>query len=399
MPRAHAAAESLVGTVIGGKYRVVQLLGSGGVGHIYVADRVGGVGGAGGVGEGGAPSRVALKVLRAEHRQSPAVVARFEREAEAAARVRHPNVLRAERLEQGAGVPCFAMELLLGLDLADTLASARVLAPARAVRVAADVAAGLEAAHRAGVIHRDVKPENVFLLHEPDGREPVKLLDFGVSFVRGLDHEPYPRAAAGRAEPYPRAAAGRAEPPRAAAGRAEPPRAAAGRAEPPRAAAARAQPHPLGVGTPEYMAPEQARGAPPAPEADVYALGIVLYETLAGRVPFVGSHLAVIEQHQREPLPPPHRFHPGLLISRDLDAVVRKALVKDPRGRFASMAELRAALLETPEAREESARSTAPGEGSPDTPPRASGAGATVPGLPAGVARPTNGREQWETKR
>ncbi|WP_437726540.1 serine/threonine-protein kinase [Sorangium sp. So ce861] len=292
MPPARVAAEALVGKLLCNKYRVVQLLGSGGVGHVYLADRTGRP-------QEAAPSRVALKVLRAELRDDPLLVARFEREADAASRVRHPNVLRVEALERAGDAPCFAMELLVGLDLADTLSFTRSLVAARAVRIAADLAAGLEAAHRAGVIHRDVKPENVFLVHAADGREIVKLLDFGFSFIAGQ----------GEGALFPRV-----------------------------------------VGTPEYMAPEQAQGAPSAPAADVYSLGIVLYEMLAGRVPFQGAYPAIAEKHAREPPPPPHRLHPGLLMSRELDAVVRKALVKDPRGRFASMAELRQALLATPEA-------------------------------------------------
>ncbi|WP_437319220.1 serine/threonine-protein kinase [Sorangium sp. So ce385] len=292
MPPARVAAEALVGKLLCNKYRVVQLLGSGGVGHVYLADRTGRP-------REAAPSRVALKVLRAELRDDPLLVARFEREADAASRVRHPNVLRVEALERAGDAPCFAMELLVGLDLADTLSFTRSLVPARAVRIAADLAAGLEAAHRAGVIHRDVKPENVFLVHAADGREIVKLLDFGFSFIAGQ----------GEGALSPRV-----------------------------------------VGTPEYMAPEQAQGAPAAPAADVYSLGIMLYEMLAGRVPFQGAYPAIAEKHAREPPPPPHRLHPGLLMSRELDAVVRKALVKDPRGRFASMAELRQALLATPEA-------------------------------------------------
>ncbi|XXX79714.1 serine/threonine-protein kinase [Sorangium sp. So ce134] len=292
MPPARVAAEALVGKLLCNKYRVVQLLGSGGVGHVYLADRAGRP-------HEAAPPRVALKVLRAELRDDPLLVARFEREAGAASRVRHPNVLRVEALERAGDTPCFAMELLVGLDLADTLSFTRSLVPARAVRIAVDLAAGIEAAHRAGVIHRDVKPENVFLVHAADGREIVKLLDFGFSFIEGQ----------GEGALLPDV-----------------------------------------VGTPEYMAPEQAQGAPAAPAADVYSLGIVLYEMLAGRVPFQGPYPAIAEKHAREPPPPPHRLHPGLLMSRELDAVVRKALVKDPRGRFASMAELRQALLATPEA-------------------------------------------------
>ncbi|WP_437929700.1 serine/threonine-protein kinase [Sorangium sp. So ce291] len=293
MPPARVAAEALVGKLLCNKYRVVQLLGSGGVGHVYLADRIGRP-------HEAAPSRVAVKVLRAELRDDPLLVARFEREAAAASRVRHPNVLCVEALERAGDAPCFAMELLVGLDLADTLTFVRSLVPSRAVRIAADLAAGLEAAHGAGVIHRDVKPENVFLVHAADGREIVKLLDFGLSFIQepGAEGALLPRV----------------------------------------------------VGTPEYMAPEQAQGAPAAPTADVYSLGIVLYEMLAGRVPFQGPYPAIAAQHGREPPPPLHRVNPGLLMSRELDAVVRKALVKDPRGRFPSMAELRQALLATPEA-------------------------------------------------
>ncbi|WP_437969640.1 serine/threonine-protein kinase [Sorangium sp. So ce260] len=292
MPPARVAAEALVGKLLCNKYRVVQLLGSGGVGHVYLADRTGRP-------HAAAPSRVAVKVLRAELRDDPLLVARFEREAGAASRVRHPNVLCVEAIERAGDTPCFAMELLVGLDLADTLSFSRFLVPARAVRIAADLAAGIEATHRAGVIHRDVKPENVFLVHAADGREIVKLLDFGFSFIEGQSEGALlPRV----------------------------------------------------VGTPEYMAPEQAQGAPAAPAADVYSLGIMLYEMLAGRVPFQGPYPAIAEKHGREPPPPLHRLHPGLLMSRELDAVVRKALVKDPRGRFPSMAELRQALLATPEA-------------------------------------------------
>ncbi|MCC6556231.1 MAG: serine/threonine protein kinase [Polyangiaceae bacterium] len=304
MISARSSPDALVGKLFGGKYRVVQLLGSGGVGHVYLAERVGARAGA----------RVALKILRAEHLEDQVIVARFEREAAAASRVRHPSVLEVEGLERARGTPFFAMELLVGLDLADTLASAGALVPARAVRIAADAAAGLGAAHRAGVIHRDVKPENLFLVHAADGREIVKVLDFGVSFLEGEDGRGTPGSI---------------------------------------------------VGTPEYMAPEQAQGAPPAPPADVYALGIVLYEMLAGRVPFVGGYPAVARSHEREPPPPLHRLRRGLLISRDLDAVVRRALVKDPRARFASMDELRGALLETPEGREAGAAPSVEGAAEP----------------------------------
>src|SRR5262249_13955093 len=139
--------------------------------------------------EDGRARRVALKVLREEHRRGPAL-ARFEREALAAARVRHPNVLEIIDVHvRAAEVPCFAMELLVGLDLADTLGFSRALSSSRAARIAAAAAAGLAAAHDVGIVHRDIKPENIFLVHAADGREVVKLLDFGFARMPGDQDE------------------------------------------------------------------------------------------------------------------------------------------------------------------------------------------------------------------
>jgi serine/threonine-protein kinase len=241
---------------------------------------------------------VAVKVLRAEHRGRPDLVRRFEREAMAAARVRHPNVLEVlDTPVDRDGILSFAMELLVGLDVADTLAYSRSLDSLRAVKIACGAAEGLGAAHAAGIIHRDVKPENIFLVHAADGREAVKLLDFGFAWMPGDE------ARAG-------------------------------------------EPAPAVVGTPEFMAPEQAQGAPAHPTADVYALGIVLYEMLAGRVPFSGPYPDIAHLHA-ERAPPPIRRAP---LSPALLAVVDRALAKDPGARFPSMAELRAALIATPEA-------------------------------------------------
>jgi serine/threonine protein kinase len=287
-------APPLVGTVVGGRYRVIQLLGSGGTGQVYLAELC----------ESGravkpaaARLRFAIKVLRDEHRDEPDLVARFDREALAAARIRHPNVLAVEsgptRWDGGDGERCrfFVMELLVGLDLADTLAFTGALGPARSVRVAEGAALGLGAAHAAGVVHRDVKPENLFLVHAPDGREQVKVLDFGFSHLPGDPDEPRGHV----------------------------------------------------VGTPEYMAPEQSRGAPSDPRADVYSLGVVLYEMLAGHVPFTGDYPEVAQRHARARPP----SLPSSKVPVELDAVVRRALEKAPEARFPSMEAFRAALLRT----------------------------------------------------
>jgi eukaryotic-like serine/threonine-protein kinase len=283
-------APALVGMVVGGRYRVIQLLGSGGTGQVYLAELCDSTRS----GKVGPRRRFALKMLRDEHCDEPELVARFDREAMAAARIRHPNVLAVESAPtrwEGDGERCrfFVMELLVGLDLADTLSFTGALGQARSVRVAEGAALGLGAAHEAGVIHRDVKPENLFLVHAPDGREQVKVLDFGFSHLPGD-----PDATHGRV-----------------------------------------------VGTPEYMAPEQARGVEADPRADIYSLGVVLYEMLAGHVPFTGNYPRGARRHARERPPPIHGAH----VSAPLDAVVRRALEKDPEARFLSMAAFREALL------------------------------------------------------
>jgi serine/threonine protein kinase len=286
-------AEGLVGKLVGGRFRVVQHLGSGGTGHVYLAERVGDSHG----------ERVALKVLRAEHRQGRAL-ARFSREARAAALVTHGNVLRVVEVHvDDPETPFFAMELLVGLDLADTLSYARPLSPGRAVRIASAAADGLAGAHAAGVVHADVKPENLFLVHAADGREVVKLVDFGFAWVAS-DGSSFDARSDRR----------------------------------------------VIAGTPEYMAPEQAVGVRGDPRSDVYSLGIVLYEMLTGRAPFTGTYPLLAERHARQPFPPMRAVSKDLVVSSELEALVAQALAKDPDLRFASMGAFRGALGSTREA-------------------------------------------------
>lgn len=289
---------TLEGRVLGERYRVLQLLAKGGVADVYLAERIGGsCGGA----------RIALKVLRDDQASHPSLALRFEREAFAASRVRHPNVLSVGELERIDDLRLFSMELLVGLDLADTLAYRGVLAPERAVRIAGAVAAGAGAVHAAGVVHRDLKPENVFLVHAPDGREVPKVIDFGFAHVDGDRADAQVRRITERMTV---------------------------------------------VGTPEYMAPEQAHGAPAAPTADVYAIGVMLFEMLAGRVPFVGSsYPAIAHQHANALVPSMRSLQPGLTVSAELEALVVRALAKQPTARFPDGRALADALAAVPEGR------------------------------------------------
>lgn len=277
-----------------GRHRLIQHLGSGGVAHVYLAE-----------GEGEPRERVALKLLREELFDRAEIVQRFHREAEAARRIRHPSVLGVGDLEElPGGGRFFTCELLVGLDLADTLTFAGgSLDPARAVRIASGIAEGLEAAHRAGVVHRDLKPENVFLIHAADGRELVKVLDFGSAWLSG------DVAAARRSR-----------------------------------ITSSLRP----VGTPEYTAPEQTEGQEGAPPADIYALGVVLFEMLTGSVPFEGKSFAeVAYRHAQAPIP--SLSSRGARASSGLEAVVYRCLAKSPAERYPSMEAVRAALAGLPE--------------------------------------------------
>jgi serine/threonine protein kinase len=276
---------SLIGTSLG-EYKLLRAIGSGGVAHVFEA-------------EGPRGELLAIKLLRPELLRKRTLVARFEREAAVGAMVRHPNVLEVRPIERSEEHRWFAMELLRGNDLADELAARRTLVPTHALRVAVGVAEGLQAAHAVGVIHRDLKPENIFLVRAPDEAERVKVLDFGFAWILG----------AGDTVERPRLTTRGGF-----------------------------------VGTPEYVAPEQAQGALGHPTADVYSLGVMLHEVLAGDVPFRGSSwLETVRLHGVGELVDP----PG--ISPRLARALRVALAKDPRQRFPTMRAFADALMTCPE--------------------------------------------------
>ncbi len=289
--------DALIGTLAAGRYRVIKPLGEGGMGQVYLAEHV------------AIEKRVALKVLRAEYATKGEIVTRFQQEAISASRIKHPNVLDVfdfGQLDNG----CFylAMEFLEGCDLADEISRRRVLDAATGIRVSMQICRALAAAHVNGVVHRDMKPENVFLQRTADGEEIVKIVDFGIAQLRSKDDAPVETKR-------------------------------------------RLTRTGMIFGTPEYMAPEQASGKHADLRADIYAVGIMMYEMFTGAVPFTGeTFLGVLTKHLNEIPTPMNVVYPELAISPQLQAVIMRALEKEPANRYQSMLELAQAISSTPDA-------------------------------------------------
>ena len=231
---------------------------------------------------------VAVKVLRDDLSTDDEFVERFRREARAAAAMNHPNIASVYDFGDDAGRDFIVMELLEGEDLAERLTSAGALSPEEASKVATDVAIALAYAHERGVVHRDIKPANIFLTK--DGR--TKVTDFGIARASG----DATLTVAGSL-----------------------------------------------MGTARYIAPEQAASEPVGPAADVYSLGLVLYEMLTGVTPFEGdSPVAVAARRLTEDVPPPSALQPSAPLL--LDEVVGRATARDPAARPPA-AELAASLV------------------------------------------------------
>jgi len=273
-------APSLIGTTLGG-YEVQALLGSGGMATVYRGL------------DGDLQRPVAIKVLAPHAAALPGFTERFRQEARLVANLRHPNIVQVYAFGEERGLTYMVQELLPGPTLEEYMADAaqqgRRLSQDEITQIISQLAAALDAAHAAGVIHRDVKPANA--LWNADGA--LALTDFGI-------------------------------------------------AKDTIAAISQTQTG-MVMGTPAYMAPEQGQGFPLSPASDVYALGVVLYEMLAGKVPFVGSTpQAVVLQHIQNPPPSLGGIRPNLPPA--IETVVQRALAKDPQARFASAGALAAAL-------------------------------------------------------
>jgi eukaryotic-like serine/threonine-protein kinase len=272
------AEPELAGRVLGGRYRLRSRLAAGGMGAVWAAE------------DAVLGREVAVKVLGEALAGDRLTALRLRREARAAGRLVHPAIARVLDLGEDGGRPYLVMELLHGESLAVRLARAGPLAPAEAVRVVAVAADALEVAHRGGIVHRDVKPGNVFVTTGGD----VKLLDFGIASAAGET------ALTGGDL----------------------------------------------LGTAAYLAPERVLGHDATPAADVYALGVLLYELLAGRPPFAGDSgpaLAMAQVHAR----PAPLGAVAPQVPPALAAACEHALAKDPAARPPSAAALAALLRST----------------------------------------------------
>ncbi|HXX68497.1 MAG TPA: protein kinase [Polyangiaceae bacterium] len=271
------------GDTIANKYAVVRLLGEGGMGAVYEATHL------------RLRQRLAIKVLRPDAPDFDDVMARFEREARATAQLRSIHTARIVDVDTlASGLPYIVMEYLEGADLDVILQKDGVLPVDRAVDIVRQVAEAMAEAHSLGIVHRDLKPSNLFVCQMGD-RQLVKVLDFGISKTDSDDGQ------------------------------------------------SRLTQDGQYFGTPCYAAPEQLRSASEADaRSDIWSLGIVLYELLTGRPPFVGNPTSVIARVMTDPIPWPLELRPDL--PPDVARLVMRALKRDPAERFRSMRELSDAL-------------------------------------------------------
>lgn len=280
-PSSQSRIDAYLGKTLEGRYAIEALLGEGGMGFVYLGRHK------------LIDKRVAIKILRGDLAADAEMTERFLNEARAASSIGNAHIVDISdfgRLPDGAAY--FAMEFLDGQPLANISGNGRVVAVPRLVHIAKQIARGLGAAHSRGVVHRDLKPDNVMLIPRGDDPDFVKILDFGIAKLNG-ENAKLTRAGSV-------------------------------------------------FGTPHYMSPEQAAGVPVDQRTDIYSLGVMIYEMACGRVPFdADNFMGILTQHMyKAPAPLRTVAMPGHDIPTGLEAVIVKALSKKPELRYQSMEEM-----------------------------------------------------------
>jgi eukaryotic-like serine/threonine-protein kinase len=278
-----SSEDQAIGRVLGGKYRIEGFLKRGGMGSVYRGTHI------------FLKKPVAIKLIRPELVTSQDIVERFLREAQAAAKISHPNIVTIHDLAQEEdGMLYIAMEIVDGESLKDLIVAQGPWAPARALRFCRGIASALALAHRNGIIHRDLKPQNIMVFRDSEGNESPKLLDFGIA--KTLEPNTPALTQTG-----------------------------------------------MVLGTPHYMSSEQAKGMPADQRSDIYALGVILYEMLVGKVPFDDKSIpSILVKHLTEAPKPPSTLRGD--IPREVETLVLRCLEKDPEKRFQSADDLGKAL-------------------------------------------------------
>ncbi|MFO0666064.1 MAG: serine/threonine-protein kinase [Polyangiaceae bacterium] len=281
-----------IGSVVAGRYRIVRLIGEGGMGCVYAAEQA----------LGTTARKVALKTLHLELSQNEAIRARFEREVATVAKLEHPNTIQVYDFgSTDSGMLYIVMELAVGRSLADVLETEGAVDPQRAVKILTQIAGSLEEAHSHGIIHRDLKPENVMLIDRAGQKDFVKVLDFGIAKNRDEEAQGRKLTQAGTV-----------------------------------------------LGTPPYMSPEQFSGQALGPQSDIYSLGVMAFELLTGKLPFQAAHAwEWATLHMTTPPKTFDEFPRGAQVPQTIRDAVYRALRKAPEERFARVSDFAEALVHT----------------------------------------------------
>ena len=283
---AQLPADPLIGTVFDGKYVVDALIGVGGMGKVYRGRNL------------RTEHSIAIKTLMPELVHDDSLVRRFEVEAKAASNLSHPNTIRVYDHGNEGKLLWMVMELLDGISLERALNIERAIEPRRLIGLMRQVCASLAEAHGKGLIHRDLKPDNIFLNRAGGEADFVKVLDFGVAKLKDPKFGSEKLTQAG-----------------------------------------------MIFGTPRYMSPEQARAKELDERSDIYALGVIMFECLTGKAPFEAADpIGVLVKHCNEPVPTFASVNPSLAIDPGFEEIVRRCLAKKPEQRPATVKDLRAEL-------------------------------------------------------